>query len=237
MPDGALARPRVLRGGAKRRLLHARRVFRFGFLPDTGVVPADWTADRQIQGALSNSARPPLGRSVEERSGGMDGSSPVRLPLCCPRLCRAPGPQQPEGSLARNRTGSGPRNTLADRCQRPGAGLGPASLDRLARSLRMLTARRMIPSAGRKAGRPDRPRGVLSGKRAAAASPFGGLLDESTEVLPSTAATKMAAVSLGSSYRRRHRCEHCLCLFATADLVNLRLCGQRALGATGEPAA
>lgn len=125
--------------------------------------------------------------------------------------------------------------TCRRRC--PVAGPGPAFPNRLARAIRILAARRMIPPAGRKAGQPGRSRGVSSGQSAAAALPFGELLDESTEVLPPTAATRMAAVSLVSSYRRRNRCEHCLCLLATANLVNLRLRRQRALGATGEPAA
>ena len=232
MPDGALARPRVFRGGAKRPWRMHVRVFPSSILSETEVVPVVWTADRQIEGVLSNSARLPMAGGWR-RSGGTDGPSPPRPPLCCLGLCRAPGPSGRPGPE------SDRQKTSRRTCRRrwPAAGPGPAFPNRPARAARILAARRMIPPAGRKAGLSGRSRGVSSGQCVAAASPFGELLDGATEVLPPTAATRLAAVSLGSSYPRRHRCEHCLCLFATANLVNLRLRRQWALGATGEPAA
>lgn len=144
-------------------LAHTRRVFPSGICPETEVVPVVWAADRQIQEVPSATPLDCRLAGRRRRSGGTDGSSWFRAPLCYPRLCRVPGCQQPEGCLARNRTGSRPRNTLAGRCQRPGGGPGPAFLDRLARALRILAARRIIRPAGRKAARPSEFHRVSSG--------------------------------------------------------------------------
>ena len=72
---------------------------------------------------------------------------------------------------------------------------------------------------------------------AAGALPFGRLLDKSMEFLPLAAAIGMAAVSLAPRYwglrgRKRWRV-----LFATANLVDIRLWRPWVLWETREPAA
>ena len=172
--------------------------------------------------------------------GAAEGWMVHHLPvssLCCPGLCRAPGRSSRRVAWPGIRQAADVAAPLQT---------GASGLERILRLRSRIAlpahsaycpAHRMIPPAGRKADRPDGSCRVPSGQCAAVASLFGGVPDESTEVFPPTAATRMAAVSLGSSHRRRNRCEHCLCLFATANLLNLRLRRQWAPSATGESAA
>lgn len=72
---------------------------------------------------------------------------------------------------------------------------------------------------------------------AAVASPFGRLLNKSMEVLSLAAATGTAAVSLGPRYWGRHGRKRWRVLFATANLVDIRLWHPWVLCETREPAA